>query len=148
MRVRHATSDDKEAVIALAREFYQVAGYQRIDFDPETASGLFDAALAQDLVSVADHGGAVVGFVLGLAFPSVLNKNVLMGSELAWWVDPDYRGSSAGIKLLRHIEESAQALGVKAWTMICLESLSPDVVESIYLRMGYQPSERSFTKFF
>lgn len=148
MKTRIAEPPDKLSVIELARKFHQCTAYTAIPFDAETASDLFDSALGQNLVFVAEHGGEVVGFVLGLAFPSVLNKKVLMGSELAWWVEPEYRGTSAGIKLLNHIEQSAQTLGVKAWSMICLESLSPDMVEAIYLRMGYRKSERSYTKFF
>lgn len=117
-----------------------------MEFDEETASELIDGSLAQGLCSVAESD-QVIGFVLGLAFPSILNKGYLMGAELAWWVEPAHRKSSAGIRLLRHIEKSARDLGIKAWSMMLLESLEPEKVEKIYLSIGYEPAERTFIKY-
>lgn len=147
MIVRSAEYSDADEVIGLARKFHSHTNYKHIDFDYDTAKGLFQAAVDQGMCFVADNG-QLVGFVLGLGFPSLLNKNVLMGSELAWWVEPEYRGSPAAIRLLKNIEAAAKEKGIQAWSMICLESMNPEIVQDIYLRMGYHKSERTFTKFF
>lgn len=146
--IRPADDSDLADVVQMARKFHACTEYTEIPFDEETAGELFYASVAQGLCFVAERNESLVGFILGLAFPSVLNKSVQMGSELAWWVDPEYRGSILSLKLLRHIEQAAQHMGLKAWSMICLESLSPNEIEDIYLRSGYRKTERAFIKFF
>jgi len=146
MDTRLATKDDKESVLKMARNFYAVSGYEdHIPFDMETCGELFDVSLGMGLCSVLDDG-ELVGFVLGIAAPAVMNKNYLMGCELAWWVEPEHRGK-AGIKLLRHIEKSAKEMGLKMWSMVALEDQSPEIVGEIYLNSGYRKTESTFTRF-
>ena len=146
--IRHANEEDAIRVMELAHNFYQETPYAlEIPYDPNTCAEIFFKALDQGLCSVAEENGEVVGFVLGLAFPSVMNRNYLMGCELAWWVEPAYRGS-VGYRLLRHIEKSAQDLGVKGWSMVALEDHDPEKVEKIYLRTGYQKTERTYSRFY
>lgn len=147
MIIRQAQASDKERVLEMAQNFYSVSGYENtIPFDYETCSGLFDMALGMGLVSVAESD-QVVGFVLGIAMPSMMNKNYLIGCELAWWVEPHCRGK-VGIQLLRHIESSAQKLGLAMWSMMSLESQNPEMIEKIYINSGYEKTENTFTRTF
>jgi len=144
MNIRLAQSGDKERVLEMAQNFYSVSGYEEhIPFDRETCADLFDTSMSMGLCSVAeDH--EIVGFVLGIAAPALMNKNYLMGCELAWWVEPAYRGH-VGIDLLKQIEDSARKLGLRMWSMVALETQNPEMVEKIYLDSGYTKTERTYT---
>lgn len=90
----------------------------------------------------------VTGFILGMCFTCPFNRLKRMASELAWWVYPLYRNSSAGVKLLKALEDSAIENECVSLTMICLETMTPDVIQGIYERMGYQQTERAFVRKF
>lgn len=86
------------------------------------------------------------GAILGLVFPHWWNPSVLVAQELGWWVEPEYRGTSVGIRLLKQFEIRVAELGATKVMMICLEALEPDKVEQIYTKLGYTKLERIFIK--
>jgi len=145
MMVRHATLSDFPEVCRMARDFHASTEYRQIPFDEASCYLLFQSALESDTVFVSENG-EVNGFILGLPFPCPLNRMVTMVSEMAWWVDPEYRNTSAGIRLLQSLERAAKAYGSMSLTMICLESMEPDKVQGIYERMGYKQTERAFMR--
>ena len=144
--IRAYESKDLLSVIKMAQKFYSTTGYESvIPFDDDSASVMINAAADQGMCFVAEKDGELVGFVLGLAFPSMVNREYLIGAEMAWWVDPEHRG--IGTALLSAIESAARSQGVKIWSMVALESSSPDVAEAIYLRRGYEKTERTYSRY-
>lgn len=145
--VRPAEFEDMSAVLVLARKFFEVSGYAALgEFDVESCADVLLTSMNQNLCFVAEAEGEVVGFVLGASMPSLFNRNIKVGVELGWWVEPAYRNGVSGIRLLKAIESSAQEQGLKSWSMVCLESQDPEKVESMYLRMGYTRAERTFVR--
>jgi len=63
--------------------------------------------------------------------------------ELMWWVEPAWRGSSAGPKLLRSLESWARQKGVRWIKMIA--PVESDVGK-YYERIGYAALETSYLK--
>lgn len=146
MIVRHGKAEDIPRCLEMSENFYKVAGYDSvIPFCAESSEVYFEAAMEMGLFSVAEKGG-LVGFILGLSIPFLMNKSYLVGTELAWWVEPEYRSTNIGVKLLEHIEKSAEEAGCVMWSMMCLESQAPEKMEELYLKLGYEPRERTFTK--
>jgi GNAT superfamily N-acetyltransferase len=144
--IRAYQDKDLKSVLLMARKFYSSSGYESvIPFDDNSASQMIEASSAQGMCFVAESNGELVGFVLGMAFPSMVNKYHLVGAEMAWWVDPDHRG--VGVNLLSAIENAARENGVKIWSMVALEALNPDVAEAIYLRRGYEKTERTYSRY-
>jgi len=101
-----------------------------------------DAILARpNTICIAEEGK---GIILGLVYPAYWNTSVLIAQELGWWVEPEYRGTSVGIKLYSKFKQRARELGATKLMMICLESSEPDKLESFYLLQGLKPTERTF----
>ena len=149
MIIRHGEEKDIKQCLILAENFYEVAGYKdAIPFCADSSEEYMNISLGMGLLSVAEDNSNIVGFILGLAVPHIMNKKYLVGTELAWYIDPAYRKGSAGIKLLKHIETSAKEMGCKMWSMMCLESQNPEQIEKIYLSLGYKKTERSYTRVF
>lgn len=144
--IREATEQDLEAIMEMAEKFYAATEYSEvIPFDRESAENLVLSSCKQGMCFVDDD---YRGFVLGMLFPYSLNNSEIVGSELAWWVEPEYRNEMVGIQLLEALESAAETNGAKMWSMMCLESIEPDKVERIYERMGYTRTERTFTRTF
>lgn len=86
------------------------------------------------------------GVIIGMVYPCYWNPDVLMAQEFGWWVEPEYRNTSLGIKLLNKFEDTAKEMGAKHISMIALESSSPDKVGSIYTKKGYTLLEHTYMK--
>jgi GNAT superfamily N-acetyltransferase len=148
MTVRNAGIDDIPEIIELAKKFHAVSGYECLEFDCDTVERIVMQSIDQELCPVAVIDGEVVGFLLGLQFPALLNANIMVGTEIAWWVEPEHRSKPIGVKLLKYIEKQAQSKKLKFWSMMCLEKLNADGLESIYERMGYKKAERTYIRLF
>ena len=117
-------------------------------FDPERLAGslrgLLDMPLG--LVLVAEHDGEIVGGLMGLLTPLWFNQSATVASEVAWWVDPQYRGGAAGVRLLYTFEAWAKERGAAA---VCLSDLVLDGEQpagSLIDKLGYTLVERSHVK--
>lgn len=142
--IRSGTKDDIPAIIRMAEQFWKHTEFDEV-YDPDMVAGMSQACIDQGLMSVYDNDG-VCGFACGIAGPLLASSEVLAGTEMAWWVDEDKRGGSAGVKLLKHLEGLAKSIGVKYWTMIFMESSMPKEVESMYKRMSYHKTETSYMR--
>lgn len=144
MNVRYATEDDIPHILRMAELFWSKTDYN-VPFDPDSIMGLINACMGQRMLMVLDDGHPV-GFVAGVVFPLMANNAYTIGAELAWWVDEEYRSGRNGLALMGAIEGAAKDAGVNFWTMMNLESLNPEVAETIYRRAGYKKTESTFLK--
>jgi GNAT superfamily N-acetyltransferase len=148
MTIRNAEVDDIPQIIELARRFHAVSGYDCFELDYDTVERIALQSIDQELCPVAEVDEKIVGFLLGLQFPALLNANIMVGTEIAWWVEPEYRNKPIGVKLLKYAEQQAKDKNLKFWSMMCLEQLNADGLESIYERMGYKKAERTYLRIF
>lgn len=133
----------------MAAEFHKIAyGLHGVEFCALSTYNSFLTCLDHGLFCVADNDGDVVGMAAGMRAPMVMNSAVTVGAELCWWVEPEHRKSTAGIKLLKCLENQAKDGGVNVWTMMLLESSDPESAAKIYDKMGYVQAERAFIKVF
>lgn len=86
------------------------------------------------------------GFIVGLISPSFLNPNIKLCSELAFYVDKEYRGTSTAVKLLKMYEQHAIDNGCNQINLVSLEKLDAETVSNIYGRLGYNLLEKHFIK--
>lgn len=144
--IKDASQSDIPQIIELARKFHAVSGYENIEFDEETVENILITSIDQGLCQIGVVDGKIVGFLAGLAYPAILNANVMVGTEIAWWVEPEFRGKKIAIQLLLRAEENARAKGLYCWSMMCLEKLNADGLENIYERLGYEKAERTYLR--
>ena len=111
-----------------------------------SAETYLDIARSCGLLFKAIQNGRIIGFAAGAVSPLMGDSSILMGSELAWWVEPSSRSTGAGIALLERLEDAARAIGVKYWTMIYMETSMPEQIRQIYEQRGYSLKETSYVK--
>lgn len=90
-------------------------------------------------VFLADLDGLTVGMLGLVTFKHPISGETF-GSELFWWVEPEYRGH--GIRLLYAAERWARSRGARAFQMIAPTS----DVAAIYSRLGYTEVETLYQK--
>ncbi len=143
--IRAGTEEDYDDIVRMAREFWSHTIYDET-FCEDSVKGMSKVCMDQGLFAVLEIKGVVAGFACGIKGGLLANVNVVTGTEVAWWIDPDYRKGHHGAALLRGLEKMAKDEGVKYWSMVFMESSMPQTVEKIYNIMGYNKSETSCTK--
>lgn len=84
-----------------------------------------------------------VGFLVGAVVHSLYSKDRL-ASEVAWYIEPKYRGR-IGMKMFKAYEYWAKEIaGCSVIQMSKLESSGE--LEKLYSKLGYQKKEESFFK--
>lgn len=134
------SNEDLEYIIDAAERFYAEAGFEYPDNVREYYNQLNDNPL---IFTVVERGK---GFIVGFIAPSFLEPSKIQCSELAWYVEPEHRGSSVAIKLMKKYENFAKEKGCNYVTMVCLDNLNPDKVGDIYHKLGYNTLEHHFRK--
>ena len=143
MIIRDATEDDFLDLVSIGSDFAAAAGMPEVDVDTlvTTLRTLMDSGV----LKVAENG-EIAGTIGALVFPHYWNVNEVVAQELFWWIREEYRGTSAGIRLLNACEKECQGMGAKKLMMLCLDNLDGDKVANLYRRRGYEPQEQTFIK--
>jgi RimJ/RimL family protein N-acetyltransferase len=95
------------------------------------------------VVLVAENeAGELLGTIGGTINFHLFDPDRLVLAELWWWVAPEYRGSSAGLRLIQAFRERGLQ-DVDLVTMSTLETTHPGVGEHLE-RMGFQRREQAY----
>jgi hypothetical protein len=110
--------------------------------DPDYAVAGVKTILDNHLVFVADHSEhGIVGLIAGFVTPHFFNPEIRVLAEMFWWVDVEFRNTSAGSRLFAEFlnwgKENAD------WVTMVLEHNSP-VREETLLKRGFRLQERSY----
>jgi DNA-binding MarR family transcriptional regulator/GNAT superfamily N-acetyltransferase len=121
----------QEAVGRYVAEIGRRFGYDPAG-EPEEDSGPLAPPTGVFAVAVSDCGPVACGGVRTIG-PDV-------GEVKRMWVDSAWRGAGLGARLLRHLEDSARALGHRAVRLDTNETLTEAI--ALYERAGYRPIQR------
>lgn len=149
MIVRKASSSDLAEYVRLIQAFHVASPMNgSIEFDEQGFSNFYLASLENDSMGIwlAEIDGEVVGICGALAYPLYFNPSALAVQELWWWLTPAARGSGAGGKMFKQIEQWAKERKASALFMIALEDNKAKKMENLYIRAGFKPMERTFIK--
>ena len=145
MDVRRATLDDVPWLLAELRAFaahYPITTVSLFGSDAH-AEGMLLALIGGQFVAIATRNGERLGLIAGGVAPHPYNPDLLVASELWWWVSPAHRGTTAGYRLLASFHEWARQQGADLATMTLASNsqVRPGALE----RLGYRETERAFT---
>jgi hypothetical protein len=140
MTVRHATSLDRDRVVALLRESHAAAGFT-FPFQAAYADRLFQQHLTSPMACVLIAGEPACGILLAVAYEHPFGAGRI-AKETVWFVLPKARGR-LGLGMLDAYETWARSLGC---TLAGMASLTSNDVSRIFERRGYAPIETHFAK--
>lgn len=142
--VRKGTKEDIPACEKLAEKFWATLDHP-VSYDKESVEMMFGFCVQQELLAVAVDDEEIIGCIAGLTTPCIANMNVLLGAELIWWVEKEYRKTGIGITLVEQIERQARERDVVIWSMGVFAGFL-EAGTTVLERIGYEETERTFMK--
>lgn len=146
MNIRLATIEDAAVLTAMGRDFLQYSEYRNLAVTDEEITHGIAGVIANGMSFVAEQNGSISGFILGIIGPLWFVPRVRIAVELAWWVAPSHRNTTAGVRLLKEFEAHATNMGVQYIAMSDLVVAGDTPVARLLGRMGYIVTERMHTK--
>jgi GNAT superfamily N-acetyltransferase len=116
-----------------------------IPYDEDSASVQFFNMLDNGFILLGETDEGVVA-MMGCIFTDYpYNTAYRLCSEMMYWVEPEHRGGTLAVRMIKEAEALAIHEGATAMVMAALET-SPEMIETFYNKMGYKRSERAFIK--
>jgi len=140
--IRQAEISDLPEIVRMGILFADSVG---IPFDYDTTLETAGKVMSSPDSVLLVGGGTMAAAV---TYPLFLNNNIKIAQELLWWVDKDKRGTGVGGDILLALEEWAKSVDADKLIMMSMHDTSPDFIDQVYLRNGYQPFEKTFVKDF
>jgi len=139
--MRIATVDDLDELQRMGLNFLEASPYKELG-DKDIIRNVLTNIVKGDTREFIGIISPEVGFILGSATPFLFGPH-LLATEIAWWVEPEARGTGEGLKLLEAFEYWAKnVVGAKLVSMTSLDKN----VEKFYKKNGYKLYERAYMK--
>jgi hypothetical protein len=141
--IYQATKYHREIVVGLMKQFAEESpvdychGYS----DMEYGNRLLDQIFAG---RGAIFRAGSYGILMSIVLPSIWSDKILGLHELAWYVKPEYRGSSAGYRLFREYNEHAKLLKQTGRIKYFTISKLPDSPNFDFAKYGYRKQDENW----
>lgn len=150
MSLKLATLDDLPYFEKFAKAFYLSSSFSpQLKYNPAKVRQWLELAVSSQhrdcLVLLNVQNELPVGMLVATISQTPFSDD-LVASELAWWVDEEYRGTKGSLELVFAYEEWAKRVGAKHVTMALLPALTNPKVEGYYEKLGYHKTEISYIK--
>jgi hypothetical protein len=144
MKIRFADVWGTEEIIDMLKKYREASpiNLHKTTEDDHARAILAHIFAGLGIVLVAeDADKSLAGMLIAMKNPNVWDPKILMMNELAYWVNPESRGSSAGYKLIKRYQEYADKIKdageIQAYTISKMIT-SPDLK---YDRFGFEKIE-------
>lgn len=144
MIIREANKFDVNEIIEMLKLFRNQAPIEEItqcNNIEYISQVIHHILIGRGVLLVAEKENKLVGMIIGYIHNSVWDPEMLILNELAFYVKPEYRGTSAGYRLLKKYNETVKQLKdmgrIKLYTLSKMVN-SPDLD---YGRFGYKKVE-------
>jgi hypothetical protein len=140
--VRPAEGEDIPWLLEQLQSFdaFVIAGCPMFP-DIDTAREKVDELITTQPFFVAECNGELQGFICGILNRHFFNPEIIVLTELLWWVPEEHRGGRAGAALFSAFMDVGKREA--NWIIMTLESNSPVKAETLTKR-GFRLQEMSF----
>jgi hypothetical protein len=137
--VRYATSADISWMIAELKDFDDFyAARRRLYPGQEEAERKLEVLIKNHVCLVAPD---VRGFIAGLLAPHYMNDEIVVLTEVFWWVPKEHRRSRVGYQLLKRFTEHGRK--VADWVIVT-SGVSYPICGRIFERLGFRKQETCY----
>lgn len=146
-RIRDYVMTDFARLLELGHAMWKASPeFSRFSFDPERLVPISEACLFNDDMHcfVAEADGQVVGFFVGGVTEFFFSQD-RYAFDLALFVSPDRRGTTAAIRLVAAATEWARARGAKQLRFGAATGINPAAAERFFLGLGFKPTGALYT---
>lgn len=97
------------------------------------------------VVFLMQNGDTIAGGIGGeLKIDPISGRTLLV--EMFWFVLPEFRGTTIGLRLLANFEKWGKDHGAAHTCMIAMENSMPQEMDRLYRRIGYRKLETTYVK--
>lgn len=147
MKIRLADKFDIEDVIELLRHYREQTPWKRIkdcDNAEHIKNILYHIVSGSGVIYVAEKDYEIVGAIIGVKNISVWDPSIITMNEMAFWVEPEHRGSTAGYKLIKRYVEHCENLKERGILEAFTISKMTNSPELKYDRFGFTKIEETW----
>jgi len=147
LNLRLKRDEDLEAYYRMAHAFHEFSPFSRLPLSEKKLKEIFDVVGEEIILIFLTNDDKPVGMLLGIVNEPYFSEEKV-ATELAWWVDPEFRKSKASLDLMYAFEDWAYRKGARTVTLASLTGLSPPSVSKLYLGMGFEKTEETYMRSF
>ena len=136
---KYATHDDVDDCLVCAEHFIKHYG---LEWDKESVSVTLNNIIDNGVFILAEINNKIVGGAAAITVPNPWNFKQVFFQELFWWVEPEYRDTSVGIKLLKLLEKEAPDNATIALSILPNTNIKPETLS----KLGYSLRELAYTR--
>ena len=146
MKIRHATKYDAKQIIDMLWNYHDSGSIEGLSVPNEnTAVKILTMIIAGAGVAlVAEKEQGLVGMLLAFKAPFLWDNSKFTMNEIAYWVEPEHRGGTAGYRLLaeyvNYCDEQVAEGQIISYTMSQLNGQDLN-----YSRFGFKPIETTWS---
>ena len=147
--IRQANKFDIQAIIELLKQYKKSAPLDalRCADDEEYITRLLSELLAgSGIIFLAEKDDVIIGMLIAAIIPNIWNPKARQCSEVAYWVNPKYRGGTAAYRLIKAYMSECDAMvkqgKIKFYTMTKMVN-SPDLK---YNKFGFSKLEETWVR--
>jgi N-acetylglutamate synthase-like GNAT family acetyltransferase len=147
--IRPANKFDTEQLLDLLRNFRSQTPWTRLaqcDDEQHVRKLLSVIFAGGGVLLVSENGNKITGMIMAIKNTPIWDPNIYIMSELAYWVEPEHRGSTAGYRLIaaynQHCEKLKEQGLIESYTMSKMAN-SPDLD---YARFGFEKFEETWRR--
>lgn len=146
MRLRLASVTDMPRLVEMTKNFISLTPYSHYPVDDAKLEDLITQCLdyTRNVIFVYTTDEDELQGMLAATTNEFLFNRERIASEMAWWVEPAYRGRG-GTLLKAAFEHWARHMGC---SLASMSSLDTPAVRKVLARSGYRKTEDTFVKEF
>lgn len=147
--IRQANKFDIQAIIELLKQYRESAPLDVLrcaNNEKYITQFLSELLAGSGLIFVAEKDGLIIGVLIAAIIPNIWNPQARQCSEVAYWVDPEYRGGTAAYRLIAAYMSECDAMvkqgKIQFYTMTKMVN-SPDLK---YNKFGFSKLEETWVR--
>jgi hypothetical protein len=136
---KYAAHEDVNRCLTCALNF---ANHYGLELDLESTAITLHHLVDNGVFIIAESNNTVIGIAGAAITPNPWNYNKVIYQELFWWVEPEYRNTSTGIKLLKLLENKAPVNAIVSLSILP----NSNIKETTLNKLGYFAKETAYIR--
>lgn len=136
--IRQATHADIPRLVELGAMMHaESPAYSRLAFSPEKLATTLGVTVDRGFAQVVETDWRVIGGMFGLVVPHWFSDD-LQACDLALFIEPQFRGGMAAVRLLRAYGEWAKESGAKQILFGITTGIDVETTQMLCERLGWR----------